>query len=113
MTSLPKIGAGSLRHLAEVQRQAQTVTAAGGTSVVWQKERDIWCFIRPLSTRLALEARAREPRITHEIIARQQDDVDATKRIVFEGRTFRIEGVRDALEEGEFIVLLAVEGVAT
>ena len=76
------VGAGPLRTLAELQRKVQARTAAGGTEVTWVKERDIWCRIKGLSPRLKLEAMAREPQITHEIVVRQELGLDATKRIV-------------------------------
>ena len=57
---------------------------------------------------------AREPQLTHEIVARQEDDIDATKRLVVGARTFMIDGIpEDVDERGRYVRLMAVEGVAT
>ena len=76
------VGAGPLRTLAELQRKVQARTAAGGTEVTWVKERDIWCRIKGLSPRLKLEAMAREPQITHEIVVRQELGRDPTPGVL-------------------------------
>lgn len=113
-TTLPKVGAGTLRHLAELQEKVETRTAGGGTSVTWQKVRDLWCYIKPISVALDVRAGAREPTVTHEITARQEGDIDPTKRIVFEGRAFNLVGLpKDVDERGEYVVVMATEGAAT
>lgn len=108
------IGAGELNVCAELQKKVETRTAAGGRNPGWVRERDVWVGIRGLSPRLQLEARAREPQITHEIVARQEDDIDATKRLVVGNRVFMIDGIPGEIDErGAFIRMMAVEGVAT
>lgn len=108
------VGAGELNTCAELQRKVETRTAAGGRPVTWERVRDVFCKIKGLSPRLKLEAMAREPQITHEIIARQEDDIDATNRLVVEGRAFMIAGIPEDMDErGAFVRMLAVEGVAT
>lgn len=108
------IGAGELRTCAELQRKVETRTAAGGTQVTWERVRDVFCRVKGLSLNMKLAAGAREPQITHEIIARQEDDIDATKRLVVDGRAFMIDGIPDDVEErGAFVRLMVVEGVAT
>jgi SPP1 family predicted phage head-tail adaptor len=108
------VGAGPLRTLAELQRKVQVRTAAGGTEVTWVKERDVWCRIKGLSPRLKLEAMAREPQITHEIVVRQELGLDATKRLVVGSRAFMIAGIPEDVEErGRYVRLLVMEGVAT
>ena len=108
------IGAGELRTCAELQRKVRKRTAAGGETVKWERVRDVFCRIKGLSPSLKLEAMAREPKLTHEIIARQEDDIDATKRLLVGARTFMIDGIPDDVEErGQFVRFMAVEGVAT
>ena len=108
------VGAGELRTCAELQQKGETRTTAGGTNPGWVRERDVYCRIKGLSQKMKLEARAREPNITHEIVARQEDDIDATKRLVVGTRVFKIEGIPDDVDErGRFVKFLAVEGVAT
>ena len=108
------IGAGDLNTCLELQRKVETRTAAGGTEVTWERVRDVFCKVKGLSLSMKLAAGAREPQITHEIIARQEDDIDATKRLVKGARTFMIDGIPDDLDErGRFVRMMAVEGVAT
>lgn len=108
------IGAGELNVFGELQAQSRTRTSAGGVTPGWAKERDIWFKLEGLTGRLALEARAREPALTHRLIVRQEDDVDATKRIVVGTRVFRIDGTpEDVDERHRFVRFMATEGVAT
>lgn len=108
------IGSGDLNVFGELQTQSRARTAAGGVTPGWVRERDIWIKLKGLSGRMALEARAREPSLTHEVICRQEDDVDATKRIVVGTRTFRIDGTpEDVDERHRFVRFMATEGVAT
>ncbi len=108
------IGAGDLRTCFELQRKIETRTAAGGTVITWERVRDVFCRVKGLSPSLKLEAMAREPQITHEIVARQEDDIDANKRLVIGARTFMIDGIPDDVDErGRYVRLMAVEGVAT
>ncbi len=106
--------AGRLRTLAELQRKVETRTSGSGTETRWVRERDVWCEIGGLSPSLRVEAMAREPKLTHEITARQEGDIDATKRLVVGARAFMIAGIPDDVEErGREVKFLAVEGVAT
>ena len=108
------VGAGELRTCAELQRKVRTRTPAGGETVKWERVRDVFCRVKGLSPSLKLEAMAREPQITHEIVARQEDDITAKNRLVVGTRTFMIDGIPDDVEErGQFVRLMAVEGVAT
>lgn len=109
------VGSGQLRTLAELQKKVEVRTAAGGTALTWKRERDVWVRIKSLSSRLKVEARAREPNITHEVTARREDgDIDATKRLVVGTRAFMIAGIPDDVDErGRHLQFLAVEGVAT
>lgn len=107
-------GAGDLRTLAELQQKVETVTSAGGREPGWVRERDVWCRVEGLSPQLKVEAMAREPKITHEIVVRQENDIDATKRLVIGNRAFMIAGVPEDVEERHALVrLMVVEGVAT
>ena len=116
------VGAGELRTCAELQRKvAKTRTPAGGETFTWERERDVMCRIQGLSMKMKLAAGAREPELTHEIVARQENDIDATNRLVIPvngsvvgGRAFMIDGIPDDVEErGRYVRLMAVEGVAT
>lgn len=110
------IGAGQLTERAELQSKTQTRTSSGGVSIVWVTDRRVWCKITGLSPSLRMEAGAREPQITHEIIARLEGgDISPQKRLLVNGtRVFMISGPVDNVDEADDIVRFgAIEGVAT
>ncbi|HSH25229.1 MAG TPA: phage head closure protein, partial [Massilibacterium sp.] len=86
-------GAGELRHYAELQAKQETDDGYGGAEIEWTKERNIWCHIRPVSGVQRMESMRRNSPISHEIKARFAEDVDETKRIVYQGRAYNIEAV--------------------
>ena len=115
MSSL-NVGAGDLTERAELQSKLRTVTAAGGESITWVIDRRVWCKITGLSPTLRLEAGAREPQITHEIIARLEGgDITPEKRLLVNGtRTVMISGIPENVDEADDLVRFgATEGVAT
>ena len=105
--------AGKLRHRAELQRQDETSDGAGGVTLAWVKERDIWCHIRSISGVQKMESMRRESSISHEITVRYADDVDTTKRLVYNGKAFNLEAVWDPDEIGERLEIIASTGVPT
>ena len=111
------VGAGGLTERAELQsKKTQTRTDAGGLTFSWVTERKVWCKITGLSPGLRLEAGAREPQITHEIIARLEGgDINPQKRLLVNGtRTFMISGIVENVDEADNLVRFgATEGVAT
>ncbi len=117
MTSAPYIRTGAMRHFAELQAQVTTADGGGGRSVVWTKERDVWCQIRPLSGSMRLQGMQRESQTTHEIYTRYQSDVAPgtvqRKRIVYDGKAYRIDAAWQPAELPEFVHMTAVEGAAT
>ncbi len=116
MTLSVNVGAGDLTERAELQSKSQSRTTAGGVSVIWETERRVWCKITGLSPALRFEAGAREPQITHEIIARlEKGDITPKKRLLVNGtRTFMISGIVDNVDEADDLVRFgATEGVAT
>ena len=110
------VGAGDLTERAELQSKTQTRTDAGGVSVTWVTERKVWCKITGVAQSIPFEAGAREPQITHEIIARLEGgDITPKKRLLVNGtRTFMISGIVDNVDEADDLVRFgAVEGVGT
>ncbi len=117
MTSAPYIRTGAMRHRAELQAQVATPDGGGGNAIVWTKERDIWCQIRPRSGSMRMHGMQRESQVTHDIYTRYQSDVDPTvltrKRIVHDGAAYRLDAAWLPAELPEFVHIEAVRGPAT
>jgi SPP1 family predicted phage head-tail adaptor len=117
MSSAPYIRTGAMRHRAELQSEVSTPDGGGGSAVVWTKERDLWCQIRPLSGAMRLQGAQRESQVSHEIYTRYQSDVAPgtvnRKRIVYGGKAYRIEAAWQPAELPEFVHMTAIEGAAT
>lgn len=104
---------GRLRHRAELQQKVTVSDGGGGEAVQWTPVRTGWFYIRPLSVVQSLENMRRNTTTTHEITARYADDIGPDNRLVYQGRAFNIDGVRNTDERNREMVLLATEGVAT
>lgn len=107
------IHAGSLHHRAELQSKTIVEDALGGDSVTWTKDRDLWCHIQEDSGRMTQEAMQRQEEIITKIFARFNADLTTSKRIVHDSKSYMIESVVRAGLRKEFVILMAVEGVAT
>lgn len=103
----PRLRAGVLRQRAELQRQVAAADGAGGETVEWQKVRDLWCHIRPVSGVQRMESMRRASPISHEIFCRFVTDIDTTNRIVFRGQAYRIEAVWTINERDEYLQMVA------
>lgn len=105
--------AGRLRHRAELQSQQETSDGAGGVTLSWVKDRDLWCRISPTSGVQQMESMRRDSSIDHEITARWNDDLTTQKRIVHKGRFFNIEAVTNPDGKEREAHIIASSGVAT
>lgn len=107
------MSAGRLRHYAELQSKQEVEDDGGGVDVTWAKERNVWCYIRPVSGVQRMEAMRRNSKISHEIKARYNSDLNPTKRIVYRGKAYNLEADWSPDEKQEYVMILASEGVAT
>lgn len=110
------VGAGGLTERWELQRKLpKSRTAAGGVSFTWVTERKVWCKIIGGSSGIPFEAGAREPQITHTVIARLEGgDIGPTKRFLKGTRVLMIAGTVEIVDEADDLIRFGVtEGVAT
>lgn len=112
-TSAPYIRTGAMRHRASLQSRTESSDGAGGASISWATERDIWCEIREVNARERLEAMREESAVTHEIWARYATDVTADKRLLHNSIAYNIRAVMDPDTRHEYLRILAESGVAT
>lgn len=104
--------AGPLRHRIAVQRQELTQDENTGAMVVrWVDACRPWARVEPLSARDLIAAQANHSRVTARIVIRYRDDIDATMRIMYRGKTYTIEGVLPDMKSGlEYLTLPVAEG---
>lgn len=112
-TSAAHVYTGRMRHRAELQKLSQVPDGAGGWTTEWVRERDIWCWIRPLSGSQQLESMRRDSQVSHDIYTRFHADVTTDKRIAFRGKVYNLEAGWSPDERREFLQFAAVEGVPT
>jgi len=109
------VGAGELDQRWTLQIQNRARTSTGGVSLTWTDSRKVWCKISPSSGSQSQEHGAREPQITHEIIARLEGgDIGPEKRLRKGIRVMMIVGRPAIIDEArDLIKFNAIEGVGT
>ena len=101
--------AGRLRHRVTIQRpvQARGEWAAAKT---WATYATVWASIEPLRARETEQADRFSSEVTGTIVIRRIAGVDASMRVNWEGRIFRIVGVVDPDYRRRELQLYVVEG---
>jgi SPP1 family predicted phage head-tail adaptor len=103
----------NLSARAELQARVESADGYGGVSVAWQKERSIWCEIKPITGRETIEAMREQSAITHDIRARWSGDLTPDKRITHGGVAYNIRAVMNLDAKSVFVRMLCESGVAT
>jgi len=101
--------AGRLRHKVTIQRPVQT----GGTwaaAKIWETFKTAWASIEPLRARETEQAERFSSEVTGTILIRRLRGVDASMRVSWEGRIFRIVGMIDPDYRHRELQLYVVEG---
>lgn len=105
---------GQYRHVVMFQTPTTVPDGDGGTTETWADLTPPWHVdLQPASVR-DLERRTAGTIVasaTHVIIGRYRADVGIDDRMLFEGRTFRISGVKNVEERNITMELFAVETV--
>lgn len=112
-TSVPQARTGRMRHRAELQQLQSVPDGVGGYNTEWVRERDVWCWIRPVSGSQQLENMRRDSQVRHEIFARFHTDITMGKRLAYRGKVYNFEAIWSPDERREFLHIVATEGVAT
>jgi len=105
---------GSYRHVVKFQTPTTVPDGDGGTIETWADLLPLWgVSVQPASIR-DLERRTAGTIVaaaTHVIIGPYRSDVGVDDRMMFDGRTFRISGVKNVDERKITMELFAVETV--
>ena len=104
---------GKLRHRISIERPGETQDPNTGEMIPgWEVVASVWAAKRPSSSREFKQSQAGQSEITGEFQIRYRDDIDATMRIVHNGKVYNIEGVLEDDETGlEWLTLPYSEGV--
>lgn len=84
------IAAGDLDKRVEVQDKVNERDASGGVIEQWATVARRWARIAPLRGRELFTAQAVDARITHKVCMRYYAGLNATMRIVYDGRVLNI-----------------------
>lgn len=112
------LDAGILDKYVTIQSRSTSIDAIGGQSVTWADVKSIMVGIRPLYGRELVAAQAYSSEVSHLIRARYDPTlwanpkVAATYRIVYRGRYFNINAMRNVDEGDAEIAIYATEGLS-
>lgn len=101
--------AGRLRHKVTIQRPVQARGDWGATKT-WETYQEVFASIEPLRARESEQADRFSSEVTGTIVIRRLAGVDASMRVNWEGRIFRIVGVVDPDYRHRELQLYVVEG---
>lgn len=101
---LKKITIGALRQRVQIERSIITDDGAGGGVRSWQPLAAVWARIEPVTMARSNADGQTAQIITHRIIMRWRNDVDAACRITLNARTFQIHAIADADERRRFLI---------
>ena len=102
-----------LRHTITIQEAVASLTAGGGSAVVWTKVVTVRAAIDPLSGSETLRAMQLQAKISHRITIRYRSGITAAMRILFGARTMNIRAILNPGERNRWLEIMAEEGVAT
>lgn len=86
-------------------------SASGEPNTVWTTLRECWMSIEPLNGRELFAAQEHASNVTVRIRIRYRDDVNATMRVLHEGKYYEIEAVLDHELRHREMELLCSEGL--
>lgn len=100
---------GKMRHRITIESKSRSGDGYGGASVTWSTHATVWGEIKPASAAEQAFADRLENKITHKIKIRELSTVTAAMRIKYDGRTFKIKGVRSKEERGRWTEIMVEE----
>ena len=105
--------AGTLRHRMLLQRpDFEQNSETGMLTTVWIDVCKLWAEIVPLSAREFIAAQSMQSDISARIVIRYRADIDATMRLLHDGKIYNIKGVlTDPVSGREYITLPCSEGI--
>lgn len=106
-----RVNASKLRHRITIQHKVETKNEWNEPVIEWREFATVWASVEPISGREFWASRQVQSEVTHRIRLRYLPGVDSTMRILFKGREFRIEAIRNIEERNTETEILAVERI--
>jgi len=103
--------AGSLRKRVELQSQATTKDAIGGSVGAWSTVSTVWAGIRPLRGQERFSNNKESAEVSHEIKIRYYAGLTTAHRIKYGARLFDIQAILNIQERDADMLIMAVEQV--
>ena len=107
-----RIRAGRLRHRLTLQYKVETRTASGDVAWTWTTDSTVWGAIEPFSGKEYLAASQTQNENNVRIVMRYNSEIDATWRIVNDGKAYSILDMFNEDERDRMTVLTCSQGVA-
>lgn len=82
--------AGELNERLEIQNPTQTRTLSGSARLTWASAGSVWGSVRGMSSRDVVMAMQSQSLVTHKIMIRWRDDVNAQTRLIWRGATLEV-----------------------
>lgn len=101
--------AGMLRHKIRVMAEQRTPDGQGGFVKIWAELKNIRAKIRPLSGSESFIFDKRESKVTHKIFTRYTTGINASMRIYYRDRVFRVIAVINIDERDKWLEIHAEE----
>lgn len=86
---------GTLRDRVQLLRKDMTVEPEGGHQTMFVPMATVWARVHALSARQASEADGRAVRITHSVVMRYRNELQAGDRIAYRGRALEVVAAND------------------
>lgn len=100
------LAAGTLRHSVTLQRPVVVSSPYGERETSWQDVATVRADFHPLSAREFVAAQQLQAQVSARVVIRYRDDVDATMRLVHNGKPYDIAGVLpDPVSGREYLTL--------
>lgn len=112
MTSRHKNVSSLLRHRMTIQQEERQQDGAGGYTRTWKDLADVWAQMERISGREAMVARKLQSTVTHRVLLRFRDGVNAAQRLAYDEKYYNIRYVACVAGNREMLELLVEEGVA-
>ena len=96
---------GKMRFRLEIQVETQTSFELSQMKSTFQTIATVWGHVRDVSAREMLYGKQIDDKVTHRATIRYRHDVTTENWILWDGRKFRIRGVKDTQERRRFLIL--------
>lgn len=102
---------GPLRHRVTFEKRKTGRDEFGQPLEGWDVVATLWASVEPISGRELMSAQQVQAEVTHRIRCRYRAGLEASQRIVYDGRPFDIQSVINPREIGASLEILANEGL--